>query len=1018
MSHFSDEEGLSFDVVDVVKNIHLCCEASFKILGGKGVLHAKTLHNLRVESDAVSFLAPFGNGGDEDLVKRILDENSQYASVMQQAKVKKCKKNDDVLECLYKFTGTRYEKLLPVTILFGKEDKVLSIYLPVDHSKSRKSIVFEPREYEDSKNCVIRFSSVRAVSAHICSYLEADPAGSDRNPIFAYILKRRTFTLGENLGDAVQAKISHIEEIEAKLSLLKEREKLKRDNEQSTKKLDSVPREACERENAQVFTDNLNASNEYLVHSKNQTMSSSKWTPLEEQHVRDDYGQVGTPATATYEHRSAEPVQPKIENSGPSASDSTPSWLNEEYSAVENKVFSSQSSDALQEGKQEHATHSIGTNVVPTWNDVDTNEDKQDELTEMDSQFPWPSEDKHSSTPPHRPLDSYPLQLKSPELRATTQAGPNSLSFSGMVEMFRAPLGTRRIEQKQANLGLDSAGFTGISELFRMSPDPDLGSPRDVVYEDGQFFRSPHKRQPARKLPSESPTIWRESKILERPDELGNDEEYEIHHVQGDDEEYQLHHAEAIETSPGRSSMGSGTASPAQFMESKTAWQGKEKTNTPVPLDTPANENGKCPQVGDANQSPPRSNQEKFEFLSRLRKHKANVLKAKEMEFVSSVKERKAFGRSLLQSLENAACAEMHNDEAYDSETASASSVTSISVFAPNSPPCHASVPLKHQKSPPLRVDVDNLKRRDEHTSEDYEQSSPEEGDHVSVDDDRKPVSMDIFFDDEPGKVEYNKRVAKLEALRARKISEDMERRKRRSGRASKSARDVPLKLNTERVQREKHSAHRAVYSARLNTPDSKQTVKSGLPSFWGRRDAWKENDGQQPKRTADTCVFERLSKPTQAAAKTQETVPPEIEPTIRISGKSNLKVIINAITHVCLAGSHHLKRRENLLHNLHAKINSGNPRYQGLQYVILFRNEVALKFRGVYVVVAGTGELFKLQGGKNLPQTLNASMIDTFFKYNTGQKRFERVSSKTVTKTTDAVALNPKYFVSIGQTY
>ncbi|GBG26234.1 Calmodulin-regulated spectrin-associated protein 1 [Hondaea fermentalgiana] len=139
--------------------------------------------------------------------------------------------------------------------------------------------------------------------------------------------------------------------------------------------------------------------------------------------------------------------------------------------------------------------------------------------------------------------------------------------------------------------------------------------------------------------------------------------------------------------------------------------------------------------------------------------------------------------------------------------------------------------------------------------------------------------------------------------------------------------------------------------------------------------------------------------------------IPPEIPPTIEIATKSNLKLIMNAITHVCLAGAHHAQRRERVLGGLEERAASGEPEFTNAQYVILFRNEVALKFRGVYVVDRVTRDLRKVQGAKQLPAVVDAAMVDSFYKYNTGQKRFSRISTKSITKTTDAVALNPKFF-------
>jgi len=329
-----------------------------------------------------------------------------------------------------------------------------------------------------------------------------------------------------------------------------------------------------------------------------------------------------------------------------------------------------------------------------------------------------------------------------------------------------------------------------------------------------------------------------------------------------------------------------------------------------------------------------------------------------------------------------------------------------------------------------------------------------------------KLFSIEIPLDDAGNREERLRRQRKFEEMKRRKFAENEERLRRRAN-AQQKQQYVPLRQAPDEEVTEKHNfTHEGgetfqhdipLYSARSGHSTLSGAAAPGVvpvsgkrqssPAGWGsarhlepqhhsmawdqgkassrssldsahtssgRRGEGQPSSLQQHRRQSldETSVF--TGGVTSARGTHPPSVcelPPEIAPTIEIATKSNLKLIMNAITHVCLAGAHHVQRRDNIIRGLEDRSSSGLAEFRNAQYVILFRNEVALKFRGIYVVDRDTNSLRKFQGAKHLPATVDASMIDSFYKYNTGQKRFLRISTKSITRTTDAVALNPKFF-------
>ena len=131
------------------------------------------------------------------------------------------------------------------------------------------------------------------------------------------------------------------------------------------------------------------------------------------------------------------------------------------------------------------------------------------------------------------------------------------------------------------------------------------------------------------------------------------------------------------------------------------------------------------------------------------------------------------------------------------------------------------------------------------------------------------------------------------------------------------------------------------------------------------------------------------------------------IVPAVRKGSKvfSNVKLIRNAINHVALAGMNAADKRTKvlgLIEQIEAKSQGG------VHYVLAFRKSVALQFRSVYISLNGERSFEKIFGSG--PDVLTGKKnIVAFLKYNTGQKRFEVLTTLGFTKTTDAIVLDPK---------
>ncbi|XP_021371449.1 calmodulin-regulated spectrin-associated protein 1-B-like isoform X2 [Mizuhopecten yessoensis] len=116
----------------------------------------------------------------------------------------------------------------------------------------------------------------------------------------------------------------------------------------------------------------------------------------------------------------------------------------------------------------------------------------------------------------------------------------------------------------------------------------------------------------------------------------------------------------------------------------------------------------------------------------------------------------------------------------------------------------------------------------------------------------------------------------------------------------------------------------------------------------------------------------------------------------VKPSSKSNRHIIINAISHCCLAGC--------VNSELKAKVLEEMAKSDAKHFIILFRDH-SCQYRSVYEYYPETEDIYKIHGIG--PKQITNKMIEKFYKYNSGTKGFSEISStKHISVSIDAVAI------------
>ena len=128
-------------------------------------------------------------------------------------------------------------------------------------------------------------------------------------------------------------------------------------------------------------------------------------------------------------------------------------------------------------------------------------------------------------------------------------------------------------------------------------------------------------------------------------------------------------------------------------------------------------------------------------------------------------------------------------------------------------------------------------------------------------------------------------------------------------------------------------------------------------------------------------------------------SVPLRVQP----SAKSNRTIIYNAIRDTCLAGGANSKQREAALEALDKAPNTVR------HFIILFR-DAGCQYRGLYTFEQDAQVIERIHGIG--PKLVRNKMIENFFKYNSGSKRFSKIpTTQHLSVSVDAVSMYQNYW-------
>jgi len=120
----------------------------------------------------------------------------------------------------------------------------------------------------------------------------------------------------------------------------------------------------------------------------------------------------------------------------------------------------------------------------------------------------------------------------------------------------------------------------------------------------------------------------------------------------------------------------------------------------------------------------------------------------------------------------------------------------------------------------------------------------------------------------------------------------------------------------------------------------------------------------------------------------------------IHLSTKSNKQSILNALQRIVLAGPTNERQREIVCREIELS--------EARHFIILFRDH-RLQFRAVYVYIPETDIIEKLQGIG--PNVITEIMVEKWFKYNSGSKRFNNIPIRHFSIQCDAIIIHNEFW-------
>jgi hypothetical protein len=197
-----------------------------------------------------------------------------------------------------------------------------------------------------------------------------------------------------------------------------------------------------------------------------------------------------------------------------------------------------------------------------------------------------------------------------------------------------------------------------------------------------------------------------------------------------------------------------------------------------------------------------------------------------------------------------------------------------------------------------------------------------------------------------------------------------------------------------------------------LDNFDLNDTISTPSLSFVRMAELRVNKTSKIDSRTLPRCSARSTTEPPLPLIPISEPRYPLAKP---LSGKSNKQTIINALTQVILAGRVNDRIREQVCEEIER--NTEKIKH----FIILFRDS-RLQFRAVYTYIPTTTatsdiptRIERLFGQG--PREITESMIENFYKYNNGSKKFTQVPIKSFSVQCDAVTILNSYWTQQSTT-
>lgn len=230
-----------------------------------------------------------------------------------------------------------------------------------------------------------------------------------------------------------------------------------------------------------------------------------------------------------------------------------------------------------------------------------------------------------------------------------------------------------------------------------------------------------------------------------------------------------------------------------------------------------------------------------------------------------------------------------------------------------------------------------------------------------------------------------------------------MDERKRKAFQAMEVRRRI-AELRRQQRDEEKRSEAFSAYVPPRHPSDRRGSERkpSRIPvrSSPSRQEASKDTYQQQRRPSSQARAVRR---PRPASSPTHRDASPVNYSVASVpsSGRSNRKLIENALKFVCLAGTANELTCMDALHELHSCPTD--------HFIVLLHRSRSLKFKALYCVNFESTPIVAFRIFGDGPRTLGSHNITHYFKYDSAAKNFRSLSTTDLTKTTDAVSCTKK---------